>query len=863
MERLKENAMNSKHSTEITKIKFLLALLPLILLFAPTREIQCGELSSSLHGISPAMNDARIQVLVFLEDDGVSILSKSSSNYNHSRSQLHKELFTELKSRSNANINRFEGRLRDSDLPADVIRTFWITSAALIDVPVAELDRLAGLEGVEFVAPDTTLALIDPVSISMSSEFSEGASEHLYSIGADKLWRRGLTGKGRIVGSFDTGVEGSHPALNSAWRGNSVDGYSSAWFDPYGSTFPFDDNGHGTHTMGIMVGLDGSDTIGIAFNAEWISAGVIDRGSGLSQTISDILAAFEWAADPDGDPNTISDVPDVICHSWGIPQSIFPPCDNTFWSAIDNLESLGIVCVFAAGNEGPDSMSLRVPADRASGPLNAFSVGAIDQTDPNFVVAAFSSRGPSSCDNSRTKPEVVAPGVSIRSSYKGGTYRTISGTSMAAPIVAGAVALLREYNPEATSEQIKQAIFQSAVDLGARGADNSYGNGLIDLEAALALIPPPDSPHIQISSFVAGDGNDDIFESSEIVDLTLNVISQYASINSLWARIFIADEYARVLTDSAYFGYLESDQEGNNSFSPFVIQLSEQVRPGGRMPVDIDFYDVNGEVINAGRIEIVVGQSQNAVFHTLSNGSFKLTVDNFGGIGHGENSPSPAGVIGFSPVESEFDILPEFSLMIATGNDARVSDASRSETEFISDNDFLASREMEAVFQNPGSFGAADLFGYYSDSLATEPLGVSIRQRTSIFDDPELENCVIIEYSILPENGLNGDLYYLGFLMDWDLADGGGGVEQSAFDVSGDFCYFYNQDDDLYVGLRFLNKPVYGYKILPNIPGGKSLLSESSKYQHLTSGEINGGVEKWTDYFSIISARETYNGSGD
>nr|NIR65662.1 T9SS type A sorting domain-containing protein [candidate division Zixibacteria bacterium]NIS15910.1 T9SS type A sorting domain-containing protein [candidate division Zixibacteria bacterium]NIS47350.1 T9SS type A sorting domain-containing protein [candidate division Zixibacteria bacterium]NIU15464.1 T9SS type A sorting domain-containing protein [candidate division Zixibacteria bacterium]NIV07558.1 T9SS type A sorting domain-containing protein [candidate division Zixibacteria bacterium] len=370
-------------------------------------------------------------------------------------------------------------------------------------------------------------------------------------------------------------------------------------------------------------------------------------------------------------------------------------------------------------------------------------------------------------------------------------------------------------------------------------------------------------PHIQISSFVAADGNDDIFESSEVVDLTLSVVSEYASINSLWARIFVADQYGQVLTDSAYFGYLESDNEGDNSSNPFVIQLSDDVRPGGRMPVDINFYDVNGEVINAGRIEVVVGQSQNAVFHTLSNGSFKLTVDNFGGIGHGENSPSPAGVIGFSPFESEFDILPEFSLMIAAGNEEHVSDAARSEAEFISDNDFLASREIEAVFENPGSFGSADLFGYYNDSLASEPLGVSIRQRTSIFNDPELENCVIIEYSILPENAVSEDLYYIGFLMDWDLADGGGGIEQSAFDFGGDFCYFYNQANDLYVGMRFLNRSVYGYKILPNIPGEKTLLSDSSKYQHLSSGEIHSGVEKWNDYFGIISARESYNGSGD
>ncbi len=852
--------MNSYHYIKTFSKKFLLALLPVILLFAPTREIRCGELSGSLQDIS-AMADSRIEVLVFFEDN-TPVLSRSSYN-NMNRSELHKAGLAALKSRSNTNINRFESSIREAGLKAGLIKEYWITSAALVELPASELDKLAELDGVKFVAPDTTLALVDPVSISLSSESSQGVGDHLYSIGADKLWARGLTGNGRIVGSFDTGVEGAHEALNSSWRGNSADDNSSAWFDPYGSDFPFDNNGHGTHTMGIMVGMAEGDTIGVAYNAEWISAAVIDRGSGLSQTISDILAAFEWAADPDGDANTMDDVPDVICHSWGIPQGIFPSCDNTFWDAIDNLEDLGVVCIFAAGNEGPDAMSLRIPADRSSAPMNAFSVGAVDQTDPNYTVASFSSRGPSSCDNSVIKPEVVAPGVDIRSCYKDGQYRTISGTSMAAPVVAGAVALLREYNPEATSEQIKNALYNSAIDLGEEGKDNSYGNGLIDLEAALALIPPPSSPNIEITGFEADDGNDRIIESGEIVNLNIEVISQYSSINNLWAEVFVSEEYAQALLDSSDFGYIGADQTGDNSSNPFMLLISDQIRPGGRMPVDINFYNENGETVNTRRIEIVVGQSENAEYHTMANGIIKLTVDNFGGIGHGENSPSPAGVVGFSPYESEFDILPEFSLMVAGSNDERVSDASRSETEFVSDNDFLASREFEAVFENPGSFGTGDLFGYYSDSLASEPLGLSVKQRTSIFDDPELENCVIIEYSILPETAAYDDLYYIGFLMDWDLGDGGSGIEKSSYNHSGEFCYFYNQAEDLYVGLRFLNKPVYGYKIMPNVPGSKSLLSDSVKYQYLTGGEINTGVEKWNDYFSVISTQESYYATGD
>ncbi|MBD3218780.1 MAG: hypothetical protein GF310_10915, partial [candidate division Zixibacteria bacterium] len=212
--------MNSYHYTNIFIKKFLLALLPVILLFAPTREVRCGELSGSLQDISD-LADSRIEVLVFFEDY-TPVLSKSSYN-NMNRSELHKAGLAALKSRSNANINRFESSVREAGLKAGLIKEYWITSAALVELPASEVDRLAELEGVKFVAPDTTLALVDPVSISMSSGSSQGVGDHLYSIGADKLWARGLTGNGRIVGSFDTGVEGAHEVLNSSWRGNSAD----------------------------------------------------------------------------------------------------------------------------------------------------------------------------------------------------------------------------------------------------------------------------------------------------------------------------------------------------------------------------------------------------------------------------------------------------------------------------------------------------------------------------------------------------------------------------------------------------------------------------------------------------------------
>jgi subtilisin family serine protease len=248
--------------------------------------------------------------------------------------------------------------------------------------------------------------------------------------------------------------------------------------------------------MGLLVGAVDNDLFGVAPGAEWITAGVIDQGRPNNATIYDILMAFEWTLNPDGDTNTTNDVPDVISNSWGIPKGLFEHCNEIFNIAIDNVEAAGIVVVFAAGNEGcypPNNCTtfnvprtLRSPADRASTPINSFAVGAISNSK---TIANFSSRGPSSC-NGAIKPEVVAPGVRVRSSYRGG-YTDMSGTSMAVPYIAGLAVLYRQYDPDASVEEIKNAIINSCIDLGPLGEDNAYGYGLPD--ASRLLDSPTDT----------------------------------------------------------------------------------------------------------------------------------------------------------------------------------------------------------------------------------------------------------------------------------------------------------------------------------------------------------------------------------
>ncbi len=374
----------------------------------------------------------------------------------------------------------------------------WIGNVVLVTATREALDILVQRNDVLQINPDYEIVNIEPVSKGDDGPpVIAGVENGLRAIRADEVWAMGITGAGRLVSHLDTGVYGNHPALNARWRG-----YDSryagnpgwAWFDPVTNTqFPFDAGSHGTHTMGTICGLGEStgDTIGVAFGADWISAGVIDRVS-IPQTVADAILSFQWIADPDGDPGTVWDVPDVCSNSWGVTTGHgYEHCDPIFWSVLDGCEAAGVFVVFAAGNEGSGPRTLRNPATRASTDIQSFAVGALDGNDPNFPIAGFSSRGPTECTpggSDTIKPEVSAPGVSVRSSVPGGGYAGgWSGTSMACPHVAGVVALMREANPNLTTDQIGEILMETATDLGSGGEDNAYGMGIVDAYEAVML----------------------------------------------------------------------------------------------------------------------------------------------------------------------------------------------------------------------------------------------------------------------------------------------------------------------------------------------------------------------------------------
>ena len=302
---------------------------------------------------------------------------------------------------------------------------------------------------------------------------------NLLAIRAEDMWAAGFTGQGVVVANMDTGVDVMHPDLAQNWRGGT-----NSWYDPYGEhSTPYDKNGHGTQSMGVISGGNtGATPIGVAPGAKWIAVKIYND-AGFA-TLSNIHLGFQWLLDPDGNPAT-DDAPDVVNNSWGFTQ-FSGECVPEFEPDIQALTAAGIGVIVSAGNDGPNSSTDLSPANYPS----SISVGTIDEL---FEVTPFSSRGPSACDGS-IYPNVVAPGSNVLTADLtfGGvfpnSYTYVSGSSFASSHLAGVWALILSARPDLTSLAIEAAIKDSAIDLFPNGPDNMSGNGLIDAMEALNLI---------------------------------------------------------------------------------------------------------------------------------------------------------------------------------------------------------------------------------------------------------------------------------------------------------------------------------------------------------------------------------------
>lgn len=372
------------------------------------------------------------------------------------------------------------------------VESYYIVNGMSVTATQEIAEKLATFPEVEKILPNENRQLFTTKTENAVVPKAETANVewNVERVKAPEVWDMGIDGAGTVVASIDTGVQWDHPALKEKYRGyNKASGAVSHdynWFDATaGRATPYDDQGHGTHVTGTMVGSEpnGANQIGVAPGAKYIAVKAF-TASGGSDT--DLLEAAEWILAPtDAEGNTRVDMaPDVVNNSWGGGAGL----DEWYRDVVINWRAAEIFPEFSAGNT---TLTNPGGAGSVAAPANypeSFATGA---TDINNSVASFSLRGPS--PYAETKPDISAPGVNIRSSVPGGIYEGgWNGTSMAGPAVAGVAALLRQVDADITVDEMEEILLNTANPLTdsvyTTVPNHGYGYGLVDAYEAVGSI---------------------------------------------------------------------------------------------------------------------------------------------------------------------------------------------------------------------------------------------------------------------------------------------------------------------------------------------------------------------------------------
>ncbi|MBC6462684.1 carboxypeptidase regulatory-like domain-containing protein [Actinomadura sp. HBU206391] len=368
--------------------------------------------------------------------------------------------------------------------------SFWIVNALQVTGDKKLLETVAARPEVARIDADEAIPLPEPVAGRTEAKV-DAVEWNVDRVNAPRVWDElGVRGEGIVVANIDSGVQFDHPAVRDQYRGRNADGTYSHdynWFDPAGicdEAAPCDNNDHGTHTMGTMVGDDGgANKIGVAPGAKWIAAKGCETDRCSQESL---LRSGEWIIAPtdlNGENARADLAPDIVNNSWGGD----PGFDPWYKETVDAWIAAGIFPALAGGNEGPDCDTSGSPGNYTAG----YSSGSFNVDN---VISDFSSRGPG--EEGELKPNIAAPGEDVRSSIPGG-YDVFSGTSMASPHTSATVALMWSAAPtlQGDIDETRRLLDHIAVDVdattcGGTAADNNvFGEGRLDAFAAVSASP--------------------------------------------------------------------------------------------------------------------------------------------------------------------------------------------------------------------------------------------------------------------------------------------------------------------------------------------------------------------------------------
>ncbi len=483
-------------------------------------------------------------------------------------------------------------------------QSFWIKNTILVESSDSKtLNNLLNFSEITNIRPRKNFIVYEPEKETILFDNQiQSIEPNLAQINADDVWGLGITGAGLVVANIDTGVRYSHQALVNQYRGNVGAGsfdHNYNWFDPYGSyAAPGDDHGHGTHTMGTMVGDDGgANQIGVAPDATWMAC----RGcTSAGCTDLALLTCGEFIAAPtalDGSAPNPDLRPNIVNNSWGDCSTTY---DDWYEDVINAWHAAGIYPVFSNGNASNCGYSSPPGLNTVGNPARSGNVTGVGSSgEQNGLYATHSNWGPT--DNLDTvnavagfenlKPQVVAPGVSIRSSVPGSdtSYEDgWSGTSMSAPHVTGLVALMWQAAPcligdYATTEQIMEETATDIVyDDGSPLTPTNFPNfatgwGEIDALAAINYLDGYCTSMVSVSGSVTDSVSSDPVEQAKIEWISQTSAQNnritYSTDAGLYTVSLQPDQYDVVVTKYGYQTYNLADVVVNDTTGNLDLSL--------------------------------------------------------------------------------------------------------------------------------------------------------------------------------------------------------------------------------------------------------------------------------------------------
>ena len=481
---------------------------------------------------------------------------------------------------------------------------YYLLNAIYTSGNIDLIEALAKLPEVKAIYANPAVKIQQPAPRRGQLSSRDMVDWGIDKINADDLWAMNIRGENIVVGGADTGVKWNIPAIEQQYRGNDngVIDHNYNWHDaihsisplhndsiisptnnPCGlnSMVPCDDNNHGTHTIGTMVGGDNGEVrIGVAPAAKWIACRNMERGWGSPASY---IECFEWFLAPtdlNGENPDPAKSPHIINNSWSCLE--VEGCNSNNWwmieTAVNNLKAAGIVVVVSAGNAGSECNTINTPAAIFEG---SFTVGAMSDVD---TIPDFSSRGVILADSSmRMKPNVVAPGVDVLSCLPDSSFAAWSGTSMAGPHVSGAVALLLSAYPSLIGEVdlVEEILEKTAVPIFEEMTCDGYTSD---------DIPNPVSGYGRIDILAAFEYAQTITTQLNNLDINKDLIGLYPNpiSNTLYFQTHKLREEAQWLIFAT---------DGKLVKSGMLIPQQTQVVNTKELPSGLYFYQIKGKNI--------------------------------------------------------------------------------------------------------------------------------------------------------------------------------------------------------------------------------------------------------------------------